>query len=255
MKKSVIIFFLLSFVTNIYSQSRIITQVDSVLKQYDSNKFPGLSIGIVKSENVVYNKGIGLANLEYGIKNSDTSVFDIASIAKQFTAACIWSLVEVEKISLDDDIRKYLPELPFYGDTMRIRHMLNHTSGLRNYSSLKELAGEDYSKEFFDNQSVFELMCRQKGLNNKPGEKVLYGNSPYNLLTIVVERITGESFNEYAIENIFKPLGMKNTYYRTNNTSIVKNRAVLIVLPDKRRQIRLKRIDHIQAKLLAILFI
>ncbi|MBX2841041.1 MAG: beta-lactamase family protein [Flammeovirgaceae bacterium] len=200
--------------------------MDSIFQSYDYNSAPGLSVGVVKGSELLFKKGFGLANLDYGIKNSETSVFDVGSIAKQFTAACIWTLLDSGKISLDDDVRKYLPELPFYGDTIKIRHMLNHTSGLRNYSSILELAGVDYTKkQEFNNQSVFELACRQKGLNNIPGEKVLYGNTPYNLLTIIIERITNQSFGEYAIENLFKPMGMESTQYRITNTAIVKNRA------------------------------
>lgn len=215
------------FLTNmIFAQSDFEYKIDSLFKKYDKTDCPGLSVGIVQNGKLIYDKGFGLANLEYSIQNSDTSKFDIASIAKQFTAACVWSLIQQGKISLDDDVRKYLPEMPFYGDTIKIRHMLNHTSGLRNYGPLLELSGIDYRQIPFNNDSVFALICRQKGLNNIPGEKVLYGNAPYNIMTIIVERTSGQSFNEYAKENIFIPLGMNNTMFRTENHSVVTNRAV-----------------------------
>jgi len=211
----------------IFAQSDIEAKIDSIIQvhSYIGQK-PGLTVGIVKDGKILFNKGYGLANLEYDIKNTDTSVFDIASMAKQFTAACIWTLVDKGQLSLDDDIRKYLPEIPDFGDTIRIRHMLNHTSGLRNYSSILELAGYNYLEHFFNNQSILELMSRQNGLNNKPGEKMLYGNTPFNLLTIIVERISGMKFKDYADQNLFIPLGMNGTTYRVDNTSIVKNRAV-----------------------------
>jgi CubicO group peptidase (beta-lactamase class C family) len=226
MNKIILISFSSLFSISLFAQSTIINEIDSLIHPYDDNKSPGFSIGVVKDGQLIYNKGIGLSNLEYGIKNSDSSVFDIASIAKQFTAACVWTLIEKGKVSLNDDIRKYLPELPFYGDTIRIRHMLNQTSGLRNYPALEELAGIDHNKEFFNNQKVFELTCRQSGVNNVPGERMLYINTPFNLLTIIIERITKEEFGNYAIANVFKPLGMNHTHYITENTSVVKNRAV-----------------------------
>ena len=210
----------------ISAQSDIEAKLDSII-QVDSyiGQKPGLSIGIVKDGKILFNKGYGLANLEYDIKNTNTSVFDIASMAKQFTAACVWILIDKGQLSLDDDIRKYLPEIPDFGDTIRIRHMLNHTSGLRNYSSILELAGYNYLEHFFNNQSILELMSRQNGLNNKPGEKMIYGNTPFNLLTIIVERISGMKFKDFADKNLFIPLGMNNTTYRVDNTSIVKNRS------------------------------
>lgn len=226
MNKIIIMLAIILFPTIIEAQTDLTLKIDSILQQFDKDLSPGLSVGIVKNRDLIYNKGYGCSNLEYNIRNTDSSVFDIGSIAKQFTAACIWTLIKDGKISLDDDIRKYLPELPFWGDTIKIRHMLNHTSGLRNYASILDLAGFDYTKHFFDNQSVYELICRQKGLNNIPGEKVLYGNTPYNLLTIIVEKVTQIKFSDYAKEHLFSPLGMKNTFYRTDNTSIVKNRAV-----------------------------
>jgi len=209
-----------------YSQTELFARVDSLIKPYKKSDSPGFSIGIVQNGNIIYRKGVGLANLEYVIQNSDSSIFSIASIAKQFTASSIWSLVQENKISLDDDVRRYIPELPFYGDTIRIRHMLNHTSGIRNYQAIMELAGFDYDKEFYDNQYVLELACKQKELNNRPGDKVIYGNTAYTLLAIVVERITGQNLGLYAKNKIFLPLGMSKTFYRVENNSIIKNRAV-----------------------------
>lgn len=210
----------------IFAQPDLEFKIDSII-QVDSEvrQTPGLSIGIVKDGEILFNNSYGLANLEHGVNNTDSSVFDIASMAKQFTSACVWTLIEEEKLRLDDDIRKYLPELPDFGDTIRIRHMLNHTSGLRNYSTILDLAGYNYLEHFFNNQSILELMSRQKGLNNKPGEKMIYGNTPFNLLTIIIERISGITFKDYADKHLFFPLGMYNTTYRVDNTSIVKNRA------------------------------
>lgn len=208
------------------AQENIGAKIDALLKPYDNPETPGLSVGIVKDGAFIYNKSFGLANLEYGVKNSDSTVFSIASIAKQFTAACVWALIRENRLSLDDDIRQYLPELPHYGHTIKIRHLLNHTSGLRNYHTLMNLSGFDYDRDYYDNQTVLELACKQLSTSNIPGEKVLYGNTPYNLLAVIIERISGKNLHEYANEKIFNPLAMHHTLVRTENNSLIKNRSV-----------------------------
>lgn len=206
--------------------------VDSLVQPYAKPNAPGLSIGIIENEQLIYSKGIGLANIETGAKNSGSTLFGIASLAKQFTAACIWSLIRDHKISLDDDIRTYIPEFPSYDKPILVRHMLNHTSGIRNYQAIMELAGFDYDKEFHDNQTILQLACQQKGLNNIPGEKVLYGNTAYTLLAIMIERITGQNLDDYAKNKIFLPLGMNHTFYRTDLTSTIPNKALGYVQND-----------------------
>jgi CubicO group peptidase (beta-lactamase class C family) len=201
-------------------------KVDSILVKYDIPNAPGFSIGIIEKGEIIYSKGIGLASLEYNIKNTDTTVFSIASIAKQFTAACAWVLIKNGKLSLDDDIRTFLPELPEKKHIVKIRHLLNHSSGFRDYNSSMYLAGFDYDKEFYDNQTVFDIACKQKNMTIFPGEKVLYGNTSYNLLTLIIERISNKNLHEFAKENLFIPLGMRNTLVRIENNTIIKNKAV-----------------------------
>ncbi len=217
------IFFISSLAT--FGQN-INSKIDSILQKYEQPNAPGLGIGIIKDGKIIYSKGIGLATLEYNIKNSDSTVFSIASIAKQFTAACAWALIKENKLSLDDDIRTFLPELPEKKDIIKIRHLLNHTSGFRNYHSSMYLAGFDYDKEYYDNQTVYEIACKQKNMTNLPGEKVLYGNTSYNLLTIIIERISNKNLHEFAKEKLFIPLGMHNTLVRTENNTIIKNKAI-----------------------------
>jgi CubicO group peptidase (beta-lactamase class C family) len=217
------ILFISSFVT--FGQD-INSKVDSILQKYEQPNAPGLGIGIIKDGKIIYSKGIGLATLEYNIKNSDSTVFSIASIAKQFTAACAWALIKENKLSLDDDIRTFLPELPEKKDIIKIRHLLNHTSGFRDYNSSMYLAGFDYDKEYYDNQMVYNIACKQKKMTNLPGEKVLYGNTPFNLLTLIIERISNKNLHEFAKEKLFIPLGMYNTLVRTENNTIIKNKAV-----------------------------
>lgn len=201
-------------------------KVDSIIQSYNKPYAPGFSIGIIEDGKQIYFEGVGYANVEARTPNSSSTIFGIASIAKQFTAACIWSLVKENKISLEDDIRKYLPEFPSYGTPILVRHMLNHTSGIRNYHALMELSGFDYDTEFHDNQTILELARKQKELNNIPGEKVVYGNTSYTLLACIIERITGQNLNEYAKNAIFIPLGMHHTFYRIDTLSSIPNRAL-----------------------------
>ncbi len=220
------IFTILIF-NNVFAQrSNEFAKIDSIIQPFDKPDAPGFSIGIVENGKLIYTKGVGFANIKTSSKNSGNSIFGIASIAKQLTAACIWNLIKENKISLDDDIRKYIPEFPSYGKTILVRQMLNHTSGIRNYHAIMELAGFDYDKEFHTNQTILNLACKQKGLNNNPGEKIIYGNTAYTLLAIMIERITGQNLNQYAKDKIFVPLGMKNTFYRIDTTTIVPNRAL-----------------------------
>lgn len=226
------LFTILLFNCSFAQRTNELIKVDSLLQNYIKPNAPGFSIGIVENGKLIYCKGIGLSNLETGTKNSGSTIFGIASLAKQLTAACIWSLMKENKISLDDDIRRYIPEFPSYGKPILVRHMLNHTSGIRNYQAIMELAGFDYDTEFHDNQTLLKLACQQKGLNSIPGEKVLYGNTSYTLLAIIIERITGQNLDAYAKDKIFLPLGMNHTFYRTNSTSIIPNRALGYVQND-----------------------
>lgn len=196
------------------------------LFDFVEEKGPGLSVAVVQNNEILYGKGIGFANLEYDIPNMLRSKFDVASVAKQFTAACIWVLTTQGKISLEDDIRKYLPEFPDYGRQIKIKHLLNHTSGIRGYTYLMDLSGFDGQNNYFDNQTIFELACQQEHLNNIPGEKVIYGNTNFNLLTLIIENITGEKFSVFARKNIFHPLAMNDTFFRDNEKELVINRAV-----------------------------
>jgi len=228
---------LISFFVNdsLAQNADAIAKTAELLQRFEPSDAPGFSIGIVENGRLIYSKGIGFADLDHGTMNSDSTIFGIASIAKQFTAACIWSLVKEGRISLDDDVRKYIPEFPSYGDVIRIRHLLNHTSGIRNYHALMDLSGFNYDKAFHDNQMILDLACRQYGLNNRPGEKVVYGNTSYTLLAIVIERITGQNLNLYAQDKIFLPLGMHHTFYRVDTTTVVSNQALGYFLDNDKR--------------------
>ncbi len=212
------------FIGTILFADAFTDRVDGLFAQWNKPDSPGCALGIIKDGELIYKRGYGMANLEYGIPITSKSVFRIGSTSKQFSAMCMLMLEEEGKLSLDDDIRKYIPELPEYEAPITIRHLLHHTSGLRDYLTLMTLAGQR-EDDFFTDEEVVGLLARQKELNFPPGEEHLYSNSGYFLLSIITKRITGESMSEYARKNIFEPLGMVNTHFHDDHTSIVKNRA------------------------------
>ncbi|MEK7832667.1 MAG: serine hydrolase domain-containing protein [Acidobacteriota bacterium] len=203
----------------------ITDKVDKLFEQWNKPDSPGCALGVIKDGKFVYKRGYGSANLDYNVPLSSESVFYIASTSKQFTAASILLLIRRGVISLDDDIRKYFPELPKYEATITVSHLVHHTSGLRDYLELRGMAGQK-SDEPFNNEEAVELIARQKGLNFKPGERFLYSNSNYVLMAEIVRRASGKNLREFADENIFRPLGMTNTHFNDDRTAIVKNRVV-----------------------------
>ncbi len=208
------------------AQTNVNQKIDELLASYVSNDSPGLSVKVINQNESVYSKGFGLSNLDYNIKNSDSTVFSLASIAKQFTASAVWALVNDGKISLEDDIRIYLREFPIYDKVIKVKHLLNHTSGIRNYHTLMYLSGFDYANSYYDNNIVLELACKQKGLNNLPGEKVSYSNTNYNLLAIIIEHVSGQNLNDYLKDKILNPLKMHSTFVRVEHGKSIKNKAV-----------------------------
>ena len=198
-------------------------EVDRLFSQWDRGDTPGCALAIVRDGKIIYERGYGSANLEYGIPIKSKSVFYIGSISKQFVAMSIALLAKEGRLSLDDDIRKHIPELPDYGLPITIRNLIHHTSGLRDYLTLLDIAGFDFGS--FHEEDVLELIARQKELNFKPGEEYLYSNSGYFLLGIIIKRVSGKTLREYAEESIFKPLGMKNSHFHDDYTQLIKNRA------------------------------
>jgi len=199
-------------------------KVDELFAEWDKPDSPGCALGIIKNGKLIHKRGYGMANLEHDVPISSKTVFQLNSTSKQFTAASMVLLEEQGKISLGDDARKYLPEMPEYESPITIRHLIHHTSGIRDYLELMEMAGKSEHDYFTDDEAV-EMLARQKELNFKPGDEYLYSNSGYFLMSVIVKRASGKSLREFAEENIFKPLGMKNTHFHDDHTVIVKNRA------------------------------
>src|SRR5262245_39813325 len=200
------------------------TKVDELFREYDRSDSPGCALGVYRNGKILYARGYGMANLELGVANSPQTVFDIGSTGKQFTAFSIQLLAQEGKLSLDDDIRKWVPEIPSYGKTVTIRNLLHHTGGLRDYIELFSLQGvvqEDLSVD----QDVLDIMARQKAPNFPPGAEHLYSNTGYFLLSVIVKRASGQSLRDFAAERIFGPLGMSHTQYNNLHTRIIPNRA------------------------------
>ncbi len=198
-------------------------RVDSLFSQWDSADSPGCALAVVKDGKIVYKKGYGMANLELGVPISPESVFYIGSVSKQFVAMCIALLVDRGMISLDDDIRKFIPEIPDYGTPITVRHLIHHMGGIRDYLELESIAGVPFG--VYHEQDVIDLISRQEELNFKPGEEYTYSNSGYFLLGVIVKEASGESLREFADKNIFKPLGMKNSRFHDDFEELIKNRA------------------------------
>jgi CubicO group peptidase (beta-lactamase class C family) len=199
-------------------------QVDEVFSPWDNNSTPGAAVAIVKDGSIIYKKGYGLANLEYDIPISTSSIFHIASISKQFTVFSILLLEKQGKLSLEDDIRKYIPEVPYFGKTITLRHLASHTSGLRDQWSLLEMAGWRMD-DVITKEHILKLVSKQKELNFNPGDEYSYCNTGFTLLAEVVSRISEMSFAEFTKANIFEPLKMSHTLFYDDHEKIVKNRA------------------------------
>jgi CubicO group peptidase (beta-lactamase class C family) len=199
-------------------------KVDAVFANYDKPASPGCALGVIKDGKLVYARGYGMANLEHNIPNSPKLIYDLGSTSKQFTAASILLLQQQGKLALDDDVRKFIPELPVYQKPVTIRHLVHHTSGLRDYLVLFSLAGVSFDDTTTEDDAL-KLIVKQKELNFAPGDEWLYSNSGYFLLSIIVKRASGKSLAEFAQENIFKPLGMKNTIFLDHHKRIVPGRA------------------------------
>jgi len=207
------------------SDEKAAAAVDEVFSDLTKPGSPGCALAVYRDGKIIYAKGYGLANVEENVAITPQSVFDIGSTSKQFTAASILLLEKQGKLSVNDDVRKFIPELPFYGQRITILHLLNHTSGLRDYLSLMELAGINTDSVTSDADAL-ALIIRQKALNFAPGSDFLYSNTGFFLLSVIVQRVSGKSLREFATENIFAPLEMTHTRYRDNHAALIANRAL-----------------------------
>jgi len=204
-------------------------KVDALFADLAKPDSPGCALGVIRDGQLIYSKGYGQAVVEHSVPITARTVFDLGSVSKHFTASAIVLLAQQSKLSFDDDIRKYLPEMPDYsakygGKKITIRNLLHHTSGVRNYDTLMALAAIDFSGRTGDREAM-DYIVRQKELNFAPGEEYLYSNSGYFLLSQIVKKASGKTLREFAAENIFAPLGMADTQYLDDTALIVPRRA------------------------------
>lgn len=228
MLKSYIVILLLTLaITNIGNaqlSAEKIQKIDSLFSGWSVPNHPGGAIAIMMEESLVFSKAYGLASLEHLVPNSTETVFNLASVSKQFTAIGIVKLEEQGKLSIDDDIRLYIPEFPNFDKIITIRHLLHHTSGLRSFHYLLVLAGWRLNDER-TNEDLYRFMLKQKELNFNPGDEYMYCNTGYMLMVNIIEKITGEPFVSWMKSNVFDALGMYNTYIETRSNAVHLNTA------------------------------
>ncbi len=199
-------------------------KVDELFAKWDNNNSPGAAVAVIQNGSIIYKKAYGMANLEYDIPVTTSTIFHIASVSKQFTVFSILLLEDEGKLSLDDDIRKFIPEVPDFGKTITLRHLASHTSGLRDQWNLLTMAGWRMD-DVITKEHVFKLISKQKELNFDPGEEYLYCNTGFTLLAEVVARVSNQSFADFTKQRIFEPLNMNHSLFYDDHEKIVKNRA------------------------------
>ncbi len=199
-------------------------RVDRVFRELDRPDSPGCALAVIRDGDVAYERGYGTADLEGERPITPSTRFYAASVSKQFTAASVLLAEDEGALSADDPVRRHVPKLPDYGDTIRIRHLAHHTSGIRDMYGLMDLAG--LSLESADAEDVVALVARQEELNFSPGEDRLYSNSGYLLMAEIVERATGRSLRRWARERLFDPLGMEDTHFHDDALHFIPRRAI-----------------------------
>ncbi len=215
------------FGCGVFSQSLppgTIDKIDSLFRQWDRTSSPGWAVGVVRNDSLVFAKGYGMANLEYGVPISPETIFHMASVSKQFTAFSIVLLARQGKLNLDDDIHKYLRWFPDLKEKITIRQLLNHTSGVRDQWQLLSIAGTRLD-DVITQEHIVRLLSKQQALNFKPGEKYMYSNSGFTMLAEIVRSVTGQMLRQFTDSAIFRPLGMTHTHFHDDYKEIVPNRS------------------------------
>ena len=208
------------------AQSPETADLDRVFSAYQGSNSPGCAVGVNAPGHDTWTAAYGMADLEHAVTNTSATVFEAGSVSKQFTAAAVLLLVERGQISLDDNIRKYFPEIPTYERPITIRELLNHTSGLRDWGEVEYIAGWPRTTREYTHAHVLEIISRQHSLNYPPGDAWSYTNSGYNLAAMLVERVTGTTLQNFTRKEFFEPLGMTSTQWRDDFHRIVPNRAI-----------------------------
>ena len=217
---------LLSFPLLLSAQARdLAAAADSIFSRWNSTHGPGCAVGVSRGGQTLLLRGYGMANLETGTPITPATIFESGSVAKQFTAAAVMLLVRDGKLSLSDPVRKFFPEMPEYDKPITVHHLLTHTSGLREWSSLVAWAGWPRGSRAHTQADLLDVAFRQRSLNYPVGEYYSYTNTGYAIATSLVERLSGKSFADFTRERIFQPLGLTHTSWRDDFTEIVPGRA------------------------------
>jgi CubicO group peptidase (beta-lactamase class C family) len=207
------------------SSADSVARVDSIFAEWSAPGSPGCACAVSRGGRVLVSRAYGLAELEHEAPNTPETIFEAGSVSKQITAAAVILLAQQGKLSLDDDVRKHVPEVPSYGAPITLRHLLSHTSGLRDWGTVCEAAGQPRGSRVYTHAHVLDVIARQRALNYAPGAEYLYTNSGYSLLAITVQRVSGQTLAEFTRTQIFEPLGMARTSWRDDFTRVVKGRA------------------------------
>ncbi len=203
----------------------VAARVDKVFAQFDKPTSPGCALAVIKDGQIVYKRGYGMADLDHDIPIKPDTVFHVASVSKQFTAMAILLLAKQGKLALDDEVRKHIPELRDFVHKLTIRHLLHHTSGLRDQWNLLIMSGWRLSEDVVKDEDILDLVAKMKALNFKPGDQYFYSNTGYTLAAWIVKKVSGQSLREFCEANIFKPLRMTSTFFRDDHAVTVKRQA------------------------------
>ena len=211
-------------VAGLHAQDPAAAEVDAIFARYDRPDSPGCVVGVYRDGELVYQKGYGMANLDWGVEIDPSTVFYVGSVSKQFTAAAIALLARSGQLSLDDDIRKYIPELPEYPTPVTVGQLVHHTSGVRDmYAAMVDSDMNIYDP--IDDAEAIDVLASMP-LDFAPGERYSYSNGGYFLLSQIVERVSGMSFTDFTTANIFEPLGMSDTHFHGDPGHIIPRRAM-----------------------------
>ncbi|HMI87544.1 MAG TPA: serine hydrolase [Polyangiaceae bacterium] len=227
-------------------QAELAKKIDPIFSSFAEGgaMSPGCAVGVYRAGEIVFSKGYGYADLEHEAPITDTTPFYTASLSKQFTAAAVLLLVADGKVSLDDDVRKYVPELPNFGQRITLEHLLHHTSGLRDYHLLLLLQGLN-ERDVITSREVLWLLSHQRGVNFPPGSHYAYGSTGYVLLAEIVARVSGESFHSFLTRRVFQPLGMTSSLIREDHAKPIPHRAIGYRLdPDQQPRMLMGNLEY-----------
>lgn len=199
--------------------------VDEIFAEWDSPDSPGCALSVSRAGSPVLSRAWGMADLEHGISNTPSTIFEGGSLAKQFTSAAVVLLALDGKLSVDDDVRTYIPEVRDYGTPVTLRRLMTHTSGMRDWGSVASISGWGRGARSHRHAHVLDIVSRQSALNFEPGHEYSYSNTGYNLLAVVVDRVSGMPFAQFSRERIFEPLEMSDTQWRDDYRRIVPRRS------------------------------